>query len=377
MDYYRDKARGMFVGLAIGDALGAPIEFGYSSYNINRLGDKISHFFDSPRGKAGEWTDDTAMSLCIADSLLENHGYDSYDIMDKFYRWVQDGYRSHNGLPADDVGDQTRIEIIKYHRTPIRKKDEPKTQSAGNAPIMRLAPIVIANCFFDSIIKKQIKKTALDSLINMAILSCREDHNSIAAEYTTQLFASLLYSAFRGYSKSYIQNFIQNLQYKNNEYSRFEKDNQKIIFGRAFGKGEDLKDLGTFIVDAFTIALWGFIHSESFEEGMLKVLRLGGDADTNAACYGQIAGTYYGYEAIPEEWRKNVYLGEEITDIADELFDMDKCPVIRTRFEDNEYFSVPGEKIKAHIHETSFVPDNDNIQSIGEILKERFHIKNS
>ena len=366
----------MFVGLAVGDALGAPIEFGYSSYDISKMSDRISHFFDNSRGKAGEWTDDTAMALCIADSLLENRGYDSYDIMDKFYRWIQEGYRSHNGLPADDVGDQTRIEIIKYHRNPVRKKDDPKTQSAGNAPIMRLAPIVIANCFPDSNIKKQIKKSELSSLINMAILSCREDHNSIAAECTTQLFAALLYSTLRGYNKSDIINLIQNLEFENDEYNRFEKENLELLFGRAFGKGKELRDLGGYIVDAFAIALWGFTHSESFKDGMLKVLRLGGDTDTNAACYGQIAGAYYGHKAIPEEWRKNIHLGEEIMYIADELLNMDECPVIRTRFEDNEYFKTPEEPIKMPTHKkTSFTSDN-NLQSLGDILKERFNIKN-
>ena len=81
-----DKSRGMFLGLAIGDALGAPVEFlpGPGSLYIEEMGDKIAHFHDNYRNPKGVWTDDTEMALCIADSLLVNQGYDSYDIMRRF-----------------------------------------------------------------------------------------------------------------------------------------------------------------------------------------------------------------------------------------------------------------------------------------------------
>ena len=71
---------------------------------------------------------------------------------------------------------------------------------------------------------------------------------------------------------------------------------------------------------------------------MMAVIRLGGDTDTNAACYGQLAGAYYGYEAIPKEWRKDVYLSDELVKIADQLLEMDECVIKRTRFEDDEFF---------------------------------------
>jgi ADP-ribosyl-[dinitrogen reductase] hydrolase len=70
----------------------------------------------------------------------------------------------------------------------------------------------------------------------------------------------------------------------------------------------------------------------------MAVIRLGGDADTNAACYGQLAGAYYGYKKIPKEWRDGVYLADELIEVADELLRMPECPIIRTRFEDDEHF---------------------------------------
>lgn len=136
----RDRARGMLVGLAVGDALGAPVEFGYTSQSIAALGDKIEHFQPSPLGPAGTWTDDTSMALCLADSLIEKNGYDSFDIMGKYRHWMLDGYRTCEGLPAADVGIQTRIALIDFADNPYISEDAPKTESAGNGAIMRLAP---------------------------------------------------------------------------------------------------------------------------------------------------------------------------------------------------------------------------------------------
>lgn len=356
----RDRARGMLAGLAIGDALGAPVEFlpAPSDFYIKEMGDKIEHFHKNYRAPEGVWTDDTEMALCIADSLLECGGYDSYDIMQKFRAWSEDGYRTYDGKPAQDVGIQTSRAIAEFVTFPTIPKDYPKTESAGNGAIMRLAPIVIANSFLD---KKYptlaeahnkgklavepedeagefIDINDIEPTLNMAALSCRETHNSIAAEATTALFATMLYCALHGLPKNHIASYCSRW-IRNEDYDNFYLDNSKLLIDRALVKdGDRLCNLGGYIVDAFTIALWGLMNFDSFKDGMMAVIRLGGDTDTNAAIYGQLAGAYYGYEAIPEEWRKEVYLSNELVEIADNLLEMPKCPVIRTRFEDDEHF---------------------------------------
>lgn len=319
----QNKARGMLIGLAVGDALGAPVEFGCSSRTIYHMGDKIEHFQDCPAYPAGAWTDDTSMALCIADSLLEKSGYDSYDIMDKFSLWMNNGYRTFDGEPAIDVGNQTRIAINDFQKESVISVDEPKVESAGNGAIMRLAPIIIANA----------SSNDLEQTLKMAELSCRETHNSITAIAVTKVFAKALYYALHRKGKEEI------LDYCKKGILSKGYDN---LFGRALKEsGEDLKDLGGYIVDCFAIALWGFINYDNFKDGMLAIIRLGGDTDTNAACYGQLAGAYYGYEAIPDEWKDKVYSSIEIVNIADKLLNMQKYPIIRTRFEDDDNFQEP------------------------------------
>ncbi|MBR3256572.1 ADP-ribosylglycohydrolase family protein [Candidatus Saccharibacteria bacterium] len=357
---YQDKARGMLLGLAIGDALGAPVEFlpESSDIHIKNMGSKIEHFHENYRAPKGVWTDDTEMALCIADSLLVNEGYDSYDIMNRFRAWSEEGYRTYDGMPACDVGMQTQRAIDEYNNHPIIPKDIPKTESAGNGAIMRLAPIIIANTFLDKkyptlkdgfnegklVIDPEDNNSEFIDLkditptLDMAVLSCRETHNSLAAEATTALFATMLYCALHGLPKNHIASYCSRW-IMNDGYDRFYYENSKYLVDRALEKdGEKLCNLGGYIVDTFAIALWGLFNFNSFKDGMMAVIRLGGDTDTNGACYGQLAGAYYGYKSIPGEWRKEVYFSDELVEIADNLLKMAKCSIIKTRFEDDENF---------------------------------------
>lgn len=331
MDQYQDKARGLLTGLAIGDALGAPVEFlpEPSDFHIQAMGEKIEHFHENYRAPKGVWTDDTGMALCIADSLLVNHGYDSYDIMRRFTAWVDEGYRTYDNRPAVDVGGQTLRAIRDFEHHPIIFEND-TTESAGNGAIMRLAPIIIANTSSD-----------LASTLDLAVLSCRETHNSIAAEATTALFATALHCALRGQSKHDIIAHCSR-PLADNEYAQFQSENSDILIDRALERdGVQFHNLGGYVIDTFAIALWGLMNFNDFKAGMMAVIRLGGDTDTNAACYGQLAGAYYGYQAIPEEWRQEVHLSDELTKIADDLLRMPACPILKVRFADHQKFQTP------------------------------------
>lgn len=363
MNKYQDKARGMLVGLAVGDALGAPVEFlpDPSDVCIKEMGDRIEHFHKNYRAPEGVWTDDTEMALCIADSLLVNNGYDSYDIMRRFQAWSEEGYQTYDGKPAADVGMQTSRAIDNFIAHPVVSKGYPKTESAGNGAIMRLAPIIIANTFPRKkypTLKDGYKNGSLvvnpkrnhgeyvdikdiEPTLKMAELSCRETHNSIAACAVTEMFASCVYCALHGLEKRNIATYSSRWV-MDERYDKFLIDNYDTLIGRALKPDEDrLCNLGGYIVDAFTIALWGLLNFKNFKDGMIAVIKLGGDTDTNGAIYGQLAGAYYGYKAIPEESRKNVYQAGELVEIADNLLEMPECPFIRTRFEDDDNFEEP------------------------------------
>ena len=309
----QDRARGMLVGLAIGDALGAPVEFLNSDIIAGEMR-KIQKMHDTLRFPKGVWTDDTSMALCLADSLLNCGGYDSYDVMDKYVGWYDNGDWSYfnSGYGA---GLQTQLALDSY-KTNQELTDDQKTDSAGNGVIMRLAPAIIA--------------TANKPNLRLASISARDTHYSVTAEAVAEMFAATLYAALSGEDKEHIFAAL-NADFTLPEYRKVYEQ-AKPLFNRANNPKSDLlKDLGGYCIDTLTIALWGLKQFDRPFYGMLGVISLGGDTDTNAAVYGQLAGAYYGYNALPEDWRKNLYKESEIVRIADKLLNMGQCPILRTR----------------------------------------------
>jgi ADP-ribosyl-[dinitrogen reductase] hydrolase len=313
-----EKAQGMLVGLMVGDALGAPVEFGWSSTMIrsNWNGQMQDH-----RIPKGHYTDDTAMALCLADSLLECGGYNSYDVMNKYYRWANTGYRAseNDGKPASDIGAQTASAIAMYTQQPVIRKNQPRHTGAGNGGIMRLAPAVIVSC----------DQPVVDAM-NFAKITSRETHFSEEADAGAEVFSAMLWQALRLDDK---QKVVDVSKYSTGE--TYDSVLQRAMFTKNLNDATELKDLGGYVVDAIKIAVWGFLNFDRINQGMLEVIRLGGDTDTNAAIYGQLAGAYYGHGAIPNEWIVDLRHHNDIKLIANRLFEQKPSKIIATRFEED------------------------------------------
>ena len=159
-----DRARGSLIGLAVGDALGVPLEF-KSPGTFEPVKDMIGG--GSFNLKPGEWTDDTSMALCLAESLIEKHGFDPVDQLERYTRWYREGHLSVNGK-CFDIGDTTREALHKFEY-----KQEPYCGptyecSAVNDSIMRLAPAPI---FYFSSPKNQCRGKFKDN--TWPYLNCR------------------------------------------------------------------------------------------------------------------------------------------------------------------------------------------------------------
>ena len=317
---YKNKTRGILVGLATGDALGAPIEFGHNSAGIRANWGGLMQDHRIPKG---HYTDDTAMALCLADSLLECGGYNSYDVMVKYLKWSTQGYRDSENKPAADIGIQTAHAIEFFVNTPVIPTYRERLTSAGNGGIMRMAPAVIVS--YDEPIDKAMK---------LARLSSRETHYSHEADAGAEIFAAMLHRALAGDKKEKVIN-VGSLT--TGEY--YDSVMQRVAEAHNKDYEPNLIDLGGYVVDALKVAVWGFLHFDSFEDGMIAVIGLGGDTDTNAAIYGQLAGAYYGLKAIPAKWLDELYMYDEMIELADRLAQERPSKIIQTRFEeDEEYF---------------------------------------
>ena len=135
----RDRAVGAMLGLAIGDAIGTTLEF-----SVRDTRQPVTDMIGGGpfRLKPGEWTDDTAMALCLADSLLACNHLDQRDLMQRFCRWWRSGENSCTGT-CFDIGNATREALFRFEHTgnPVAGSTDP--QKAGNGSLMRLAPAAI------------------------------------------------------------------------------------------------------------------------------------------------------------------------------------------------------------------------------------------
>ncbi|MFN2567639.1 MAG: ADP-ribosylglycohydrolase family protein [Gemmatimonadaceae bacterium] len=301
----RDRYLGAMLGLAVGDALGTTLEF-RSPGSFRPIADIVG---GGPFGLApGQWTDDTSMALCLAESLLVRGGADAADQMRRFVRWIDEGHWSSTGV-CFDVGTVVRYAIDAFRRTGNGFSGPTDENTAGNGSLMRLAPVPL---FFAA---------DAEVAIRMAADSSRTTHGASAAVDACRYFAGLLLGALQGVPKSALlePRFtpVPGLW----EREPLHPAVAAVADGSFRRKAPpEIRGGQGYVVDTLEAALWAFSTTDDFASGALGAVNLGGDADTTGAVYGQLAGAYYGVAGIPERWRSVVARGEAISRMAHQLY---------------------------------------------------------
>ena len=312
---FLSRARGALVGLAVGDALGTTNEF-QPAGSFEPITDMVGGgVFDL---EPGQWTDDTSMALCLADSLLAQGRYDSFDVMERYDRWRKDGYRSSTGT-CFDIGNQVMRSLWDFEVNQRVPRTAQRTTSAGNGAIMRLAPVVIAG----------FEHREIREIVATAGLSARETHYSVEAEAATEVFAALLVGALLGWAPEHIINVGWA-----STGPAFDEVAARVISRDPAERAAWENDTSGYIVNGLRLAVHGLLDFGSFDEAVLAIANMGGDADTNAAIYGQLGGAHFGVEAIPASWRSTLYQGEEIDALARALVDL-RLEAPLTRFDED------------------------------------------
>ena len=138
-DAKRDRVRGALIGLAVGDAVGTTVEF-KAPGTFPPVTDMVG---GGPFGlRAGEWTDDTSMALCLAESLIECRGFNARDQMERYVKWWRHGHLSSTGR-CFDIGNTTRDALARFERTGEPFSGSTSPNAAGNGSLMRLAPVAM------------------------------------------------------------------------------------------------------------------------------------------------------------------------------------------------------------------------------------------
>jgi ADP-ribosyl-[dinitrogen reductase] hydrolase len=289
-----ERYRGCLLGLAAGDALGTTLEFeapGSFEPITDIVGGGPFHL------KPGEWTDDTSMALCLAESLIAKQGFDPVHQLETYVRWYRDGHFSVKGR-CFDIGNATRGALSRFERTKEPWCGDPSPSAGGNGSLMRLAPAPLAFAH------------SPEAAIARAGESSRTTHVAPECIDSCRYFAALLLAAIRGEPKSAILSI------------RIPDPVPKVaeIAGGSFQRKNPPQIRGSgYVIHTLEAALWAFHRTDSFRDGALAVVNLGEDADTTGAVYGQIAGAFYGESGIPTEWRAKLAMRDVIETFADGL----------------------------------------------------------
>ena len=328
-------AIGSMLGMSIGDAMGSRLEFlPYipedkldPKKELKNMGEKAGGHF---RLEPGQWTDDTSMGLCIADSLLVNEGkLDQYDIMNRFIAWWIGGYNNafrnnnKNNIPSRHsvgLGGNISLSFRQYIVSPVKETKAGNKNTSGNGSIMRNAAIPI--CFYYEI-EKACKKAKEQSLTT---------HQGIQAKECCNILTYIVVKILNGEK---LKDVLNNLKVKeilvdidNNEIEEnlsAYKSVISLIESKTDESGEDWNwrkneiykynkerarkqpgYIGSYAMDNLAMSLNIVYRAKSFEEAIIKAVNLRGDADSVASVVGQIAGAAYPLESIPSDWIKSI-----------------------------------------------------------------------
>ena len=291
----RERARGALIGLAAGDALGTTVEF----RRPGSFPPVTAMTGGGPFGlEPGQFTDDTSMALCLAESLSALGRFDVNDQLERYVRWWRHGHLSSTGR-CFDIGNATRAALARFEAT--RELVSVDEQAAGNGSLMRLAPAALFARGDESLATELAARSSLAT------------HGAPQATDACRLFAVMLTRAVAGAGKDEL------LDAGLWELGPLHPEVEQIARGSYLQRSPPEIQGSGYVVRCLEAALWAFARSETFAEGCLLAVNLGDDADTTAAVYGQIAGAHYGETAIPAEWRDVLALWDTIDVLAGQV----------------------------------------------------------
>jgi ADP-ribosyl-[dinitrogen reductase] hydrolase len=290
----RDRQRGMLLGLAIGDALGAAVEFAVPGSFEPVLGYRGG----GPHGlEPGEWTDDTSMALALADSIAEV-GWDLNDQAARYLAWWQTGAYSVNGR-VFDIGNTTVAALQRFQRTgDAWTSGDPSSFAGGNGSIMRLAPVPLAYA--------RLFPDRLGDLIDRAVESSRPTHASPQCLSACACLAVTLAALVHGHTREEVL-VPDGLAWRAlAERYPLHPEVNEILQGSFHRKAPPEICGSGYVVKSLEAALWAFARATSLRDALLRAVNLGDDADTTGAVCGQMAGALWGESGIPEELRSGL-----------------------------------------------------------------------
>lgn len=305
-----NRVKAGIFGVCIGDALGVPVEF-KKREDLKRF--PVTGYLEymSWNQPKGTWSDDSSLTLCLAEELTK--GYDLEKIGQSFVKWNKYGHWTAHGR-LFDIGGTTRHSIARLIKGESAKfSGNIFEEDNGNGSLMRILPLAFYLKDEENIEKlyQTVKEVSAIThghfrsvfacfiYVIFAIELIKEKKRKEA--YIRMQKAALEYSEIQGFNPKEIELFYRVLK---NDISAYPE--------------EEIKN-GGYVLHSLEASLWCFLNSETYAEAVLKAVNLGEDTDTTGAITGGIAGIYYGFENIPEEWIAELVRKNDIEVLCEKL----------------------------------------------------------
>ena len=303
-----DQITGGIFGLAIGDALGVPVEF---SSRSERDLDPVEDYraFGVHSQPEGTWSDDTSLTLALFDSL--SSGLDYNDIAQKFLSWKRDNEYTATGRVFDiGIATSRAIANIEQGMDPISCGGNGE-RSNGNGSLMRILPAA----FYVFNLPPETRKKIIFDISSITHAHLR---SKIACLLYCELVRNVLLEQDKETAVDSAYSQVQVLLDKEEleEFVYFQRCRSSI---KNLPRNE-ISSKG-YVVYSLEASLWCFLYTGDYKSAVLKAVNLGEDTDTTAAITGGLAGCFYGYEGIPGEWKEKVQSGEYIGELTDTFID--------------------------------------------------------
>lgn len=282
----RDKIKGGMYGVAVGDALGGTTEF-MSVREIKAVHGYLTEIVGGGvwRLEPGEVTDDTMMTLCVAEGILENSKEPVDAIGEKFMNWYQSRPK--------DIGNTIRHTFENYEGNWFEAAyitDLDLGQSAGNGSLMRCLPIAMAY-------------TDLDDINRISHMQSKMTHYDERCSAACMIYNRIAFRLLRGEElRSAIGQELVGTEYEN------------IL------TSEPNCEASGFVVHTFRWVLHLLLNASDFSEVVQKAANLGNDSDTIGAIAGGLAGIHFGYEQIPARYAEAILIKTKLDEVADRLY---------------------------------------------------------
>jgi len=301
-DRILNRAEGCLLGLATGDALGAPVE-GSSDVEIrNRFGmltEMVGGGWLNLR--PGETTDDTAQTRIMTESIVCCGGFDADDIAYRFAEWFRTdgkgvGKHTSRVLSLIAVGEDWEQAALE---TQAQNPD-----SSGNGSLMRCAPVAL------------LEHKNLARLVKNSRLSSRITHQHPDCQWSCVFLNLLIVELLNGHER------FEAFQLATDKYND-NSDAAPEVLRRSLSalseKSIDELSPTAYVLDTLECSLWSWLHHFSFEEALVAAVNLGGDADTIGAITGALAGCSNGAGSIPNRWLVHIQNARSLRKLAEAI----------------------------------------------------------